>query len=286
MLGYLWALLKPLMMFAILYIVFAMRQLDTELSFTPEWTEDISHVTKKSENDVLIPYKLSQTIGYFTPDGKIVSSIPYPSKASISENYYATYAENNKNAKVYNNKNSFVTNLNFAGFPFFDEDRLYVFLPGGCSFIQCNSNGEQMWRYEYFSPVTAFSSSKGGTASGFADGTICTFDEKGNIKNQFAPGGSRIPVILGIDISDDGEMTATICGQEKQRFVLSKKDGEHNKIIFHEYLENDQSHQVLVKFNRKNDVVYYDANKNITTIKVTPRTNELVEVGIWLTAAG
>ena len=38
---------------------------------------------------------------------------------------------------------------------------------------------------------------------------------------------------------------------------MAQKSGEHSKIIFHEYLEKASVKQELVKFNSKDNVVYY-----------------------------
>lgn len=271
-------LIPSAILFCLLYIIFAFRQMGTELAFTPEWTEDISHVKKAKEDDELIPFRLGQTLGYFTPDGKIVSYVSFPSKATISDDYFATFNENNSKTNVFSKTGDVDFILNYSGFPYFDENRIFVMLPGGSSFIQCNEMGEQVWKYEYFAPVTAFASSNGGTAAGFADGSITSFSKDGTILQQFAPGGSNIPVILGIDISDDGNMIACISGQNKQRFVISKKEGEHSKIIFHEYLEKDQTKQLLVKFNSKNDTVYYDANNSVGIVNIKTLKSSKVPV--------
>ena len=57
-------------------------------------------------------------------------------------------------------------------------------------------DGSQLWKYESYAPVTAFSSSTGGTVAGFADGTLVSFDNSGNQTQRFSPGGSTYEVIL------------------------------------------------------------------------------------------
>ena len=85
-------LLVPIaVIFCVLYIIFSVQPMGHEIHFTPEWTEDISHIQENSNNTKKIPFKLSQNIGYFTPDGKIVSSITFPFKSTISEKWYATF---------------------------------------------------------------------------------------------------------------------------------------------------------------------------------------------------
>ncbi|MFA6937248.1 MAG: hypothetical protein WCQ67_03355 [Treponema sp.] len=253
-------LILSAIIFCILYIIFAFKPLGSELNLSPDWTEDISRIKKTNSKDKLIPFRLGQNIGYFTPDGKIASSISFPCKASISKTFYTTFSEDNSSAPLNYADGSLAATLNYSGFPFFDDDRIFVFLPGGSSFLQCDIRGNKIWQYESYSPITSFDSSENGTVAGYADGSIVSFTKSGKISQQFSPGGSTFAVILGTGISNDGSMIASVSGQDKQRFVLAKKDGEHSKVIFHEYLEKDQTKQVLVKFNKKDNTVYYDCN--------------------------
>ena len=232
--------------FCVLYIIFSVQPMGSEIHFTPEWTEDISHVQENTNDAKKIPFKLSQNIGYFTSDGKIVSSITFPFKSTISEKWYSTFGASSTKTDFFFTDGTLAGTIEEAGFPFFDQDRIFVMQPGGTSFIKCNSEGKREWNYENSSPITAFSSSKNGTVAGYADGTVISFLQNGKIDQKFAPGGSNYDVILGVAISEDGNKIACVSGQDQQRF------------IDHEYLENSISRQTLVKFNDNSDYVYFN----------------------------
>ena len=263
--------------FCLLYIVLAFRTLSTELHLTPEWTVDISAVEGISGTDDIIPYRLGQNIGYFTEDGKIASRIPYPVKAAISKSFYAPYGTDNESTEFYNSDGTVAGIINERGFPFFDDSNAYIFLPGGNAFATCDSSGNVNWKFESYAPITAFSSGKGGVAVGLADGNIVSFEHNGKQIQKFAPGGSSIPVILGLAISDDGKTVACVSGQNSQRFVVARKtEDNHTKIIFHEYLENDYNSQVLVKFGNDGKTIYYDYNGGIGIVNIEKLTSKQV----------
>ena len=71
----------------------AAKPLGKEYQFTPEWRKSIATPTIKSvpAGTNLISFKLGQSIGYFTEDGQITTFKSFPSKASISSEYYALY---------------------------------------------------------------------------------------------------------------------------------------------------------------------------------------------------
>lgn len=245
--------------FCVLYIIFAMRPLGKELHLIPEWTQDIFHVSEKpqAEKKELIPFKLGQNIGYFTEDGAVIRNIPFPYKAAVSDSYYTTFGTDNKSADFFNADGTKAGTIELPGFPFFDRDRIYVFLPGGTSFVKCSTDGSPLWKFENYAPITAFSSSKGGTVAGYADGTLISFNNDGSVNHRFSPKGSRHEIIFGVGISSDGNSVSCISGRDRQRFVTAKKDKGHSRIVFHEYLETESSEQVIVKYSLNDRAVYY-----------------------------
>ena len=72
--------------FCVVYILFAIRPLGKEYQFEPEWKIDVTNptISENSENEPLLPFKLGQSMGYFTPSGKVVNFVTFPQKSSIS----------------------------------------------------------------------------------------------------------------------------------------------------------------------------------------------------------
>ena len=242
----------------ILYIIFAIKPLGEEFQFIPEWKIDITNPSIERSDEVKHPFKLGQAMGYFTDSGKVTSFISFPFKATISESRYASYMENNFSCDYYNANGEKEGTIKEYGFPHFDGERMYIFNPGGNSFQELDPNGKKIWEFESTSPVTAFDSSEGGCIAGFADGSIAQFDHSGKILQQFSPGGSEFQIISGAAVSSDGEYIAIVSGQNKERFVLAKKEDAHSKIVFHEFSDSSKPYQKLVKFSKDNSKVYYD----------------------------
>lgn len=249
--------------FAIFYIVLSSRPLGKELHFIPQWTVDISRPVKARLDDITlfensIPFKLGQMLGYITEDGAILQSTSFDYKATISSAYYAPYSTHSDSIAISIPQGEKIASIEKTGFPFFTEDGLYLFLPGGSSFSRIGEDGSVLWTYESYAPITAFATSPSGCAAGFADGNVISFTNDGTIDQQFAPTGSKYPVILGIAMSKSGGMIACVAGLEQQRFVLAKKSGSHTEIIFHEYLQHEVTRQVPVMFSGNGKTVYYN----------------------------
>ena len=262
--------MQYLQFFVKFYIWLAIRPLGKEYQFDPGWKIDVTNptISENSEDEPLIPFKIGQSMGYFTPSGKVVNFVTFPQKSSISKFGYTFYNFNNSSATFYSPDGKKLFTSNQSGFPMIDDDRIFTFLPGGCSFSMNDENGKSKWEYSGAIPITAFDSSKAGIAVGFADGNICQFEINGNLTQRFAPGGSEIPVILGIAVSSDGKYVASVCGQNKQRFVLAQKDGAQTKIIAHEFLDSKSTNQMLVKFSADDKTVYFNSGKILGIVDV------------------
>lgn len=247
------------------YIVLAVQPLTSELHFTPEWSiETDSPSSKAKQDDILIPYKLGQNAGYFTPDGRIVHSVSFPFKTSITDSCYTTYTNGSESFTVYDTDGNPQFQVNEYGFPFLQDDRVYLMLPGGNALAQYDRNGNQLWQYESYAPITAFNSSQEGCIAGLADGTLIVFNNEGKKCMDYVPGGSTTNIILGADISDDGKTVACITGQGQQRLVVSHFDQDTIHTIYHRYFDTDLQRQTMVKF--EGDNIYFNYNGGLGVV--------------------
>ena len=250
--------------FVVLYLLFAVKPLAKEYHYNPVWKIYTSNQIISDDASQKFYFKIGGKIGYFTENKNITLSKTYSDYAAISDYYYATYDTNARNLDFFDNRGNLCGTLESEGFPFFDENRIFVFLPGGSSFAFCNPDGKTKWTGENVIPITAFSSNENFTAAGYADGNIRIFENSdGNNILTYAPGGSDYPVIMGVGISDDGNLIASVSGHESQRFVLAQKQETQTKILYHKFLETDSNYRTLVHFCEDQKKVFYSYKDNL-----------------------
>lgn len=274
------ALIIVAILVTLLYLFLAPRPLGKEYQFTPVWKISIlsQPVSDKIDN-VKMHFRLGQSIGYFTGDGQITLHEQFQDKVSISNTFYAKYSSDAVNTPFYTVNGDKAGEIQAAGYPYFAGDLIFVFLPGGASFAKCEFNGAISWRYEGTLPITAFTAKKNYVAAGFADGTIKLFDiQNGNCILSFAPGGSDYPVILGLDISDDGQYIASVSGHEKQRFVLAHREENQPKIIYHSFLKEGMPYRTLVHFTEDSSQIIYNYQGNIGVYNLKTQKENIIPV--------
>ena len=270
-----------IIIFTLLYLFFAAKPLSKEYQFNPVWNINTSYPVVKNSNlqEKPVHFHLGQTIGYFDSEGTVTHYKTFPSKVSISDFYYATYDTNASNIPFYFPDGKEAGIISASGYPYFVEDLIYVMLPGGSSFAKCDEKGNIMWQYEGIIPITAFSAKKDFTAVGLSDGTIKVFDNRtGETQITFAPGGSDYPVILGLDISEDGQYIASISGHNQQRFVVSHKENDRQKIIYHTFLDTDSPYRTLIHFCDDKNRVFYNFEDNLGIYDLKNQTNTFIKL--------
>ncbi|GMO61226.1 MAG: hypothetical protein Ta2A_07210 [Treponemataceae bacterium] len=275
--------------FFVLYTFFAGLPLNKQLQFEPQWIRDISlqHdfvdpvASETSFNETnLIPYKLGQSIGYFTGEGQIASLVPYDFDAAISRYYYSPYAPDAASTDFYDNNGKKSGTIQASGFPYFDENHIFVFHPGGTSFSECDAEGNVLWTNANYTPITSFASSEGGVAIGTADGTVKVLSHSGEVLADIVPGGSIHPIVLGSAISEDGSFVACLTGYPEQYISLIKVENGINRVIFNELLPSRIREQLFLKFSKSSNILYFEHAQGLSTLDLsTHRTTELPTVG-------
>ncbi len=266
---------------SIIYIILAVKPLSYEYQFTPVWKINTSNpkITETLSNKENHYFHLGQTLGYFDEDGNISLYKSFPAKVSISDYYYATYDSTADKTEFYHNNGEKAGIIEASGFPYFVEDLVYVFLPGGASFSKCTESGKVLWTFEGTFPITAFAAKKNYTAVGFANGTIKVLNnDTGTTIIDFAPGGSDYPVILGLDISEDGQYIASISGHKQQRFVLSHREENQQKIIYHKFFDYDSPFRSIVHFCNDGKRVFYNYYEGIGIYDLSDKSEKTIPI--------
>ena len=269
-----------ILIISIIYIILAVKPLNKEYSFTPVWKISTANPVINNSNSKPNSYfHLGQTLGYFDEDGNISLYKSFPSKVSISNSYFATYDSEAKNTEFYNSDGSKAGVIEASGFPYFAGNLVYVFLPGGCSFSKCSETGKILWTFEGTFPITAFAAKENYTAVGLSNGTIKVLNnENGSTEIDFAPGGSDYPVILGLDISEDGQYIASISGHNHQRFVLSHREENQQKIIYHRFFEHDSPYRTIVHFGKDGKRVFFNFYKGLGIYDIESKEEQTLEL--------
>ncbi|HNY20865.1 MAG TPA: hypothetical protein PKO22_01820 [Treponemataceae bacterium] len=257
--------------FLAIYMFVAAKPMGSDIYFEPAWTTNLENTQDPGETAPKTPpeafkqagveaFMLGERYGFFTADGKILSSYATPNRVSATPVAWATYPEDARDTIVRTPDGSPRMTVSGSGFVHLDGDRTFLFLPGGDAVSQYGEGGRLLWTREHIAPITAFNSSPAGTVMGYADGYLACVAPDGTERFGFYPGGSDREVIFGAALSEDGKLTACVSGIDRQRFILVRASGGQHKIIYHTYLKGNLRRQAFVDFEKGGNFAFFESD--------------------------
>lgn len=269
----------------VVYLFVAVRPLNRELSFKPEWTIDIysSQLSplpekKPGDGDELIPFRIGNTLGFVTGSGVLVNRQNLTYDGTVGNNLYCLYSQTQIKSDFYGTDGKLSVSIKDSGFPFITDYGIYVFSPGGDSVAAYDFQGNLVWERQSSDVITAFNDSESGTILGYSNGQLTYIDKNGETVFSFIPGGSQYPLIFGAAISSDGRYAACISGVENQRFILISIKDKQYKIIHHEYLSQDIKTNLLVQFDNDSGYVYYQRAEGLGVVSLKTKKVHIIPV--------
>lgn len=276
----------------IIYMFLAAFPTGPSMYFKPVWTVQVSSSTAETDlggadmTERFHPFKLGDRYGFFSSEGKIALSRTAQQKVSISSTGWSEYPENASAAEIRSPDGTLIASVNGTGYVHLDEDRVFLFLPGGDAVSQYDNTGNALWTREHTAPITAFDSSAKATVIGYADGALTALGRDGNELFSFYPGGSDHGVILGAAVSSDGTLVACVSGIDRQRFLLIKIAGNQYKIVHHEWLVGNLRRQVNVEFESTGRYAFFESAEGLGMVdcerlamQILPIQGTIISVG-------
>lgn len=266
------------------YMFVAVRPLNRELSFNPEWTIDIAAESLSpvppgdQGEEEQIPFRIGNTLGFVTGNGKLLGRQNVTYDGTIGNNLYCLYSQTQAKSDFYNTEGKLSVAINDSGFPYLTNHRIYIFSPGGDSVAAYDFQGNLVWERQNSDVITAFNDSESGTIIGYSNGQLTYIDRDGNTVFSFIPGGSQYPLIFGAAVSSDGRYAACISGVENQRFILISIKDRQYKIIYHEYLPGDIKTNLTVQFDNDSGYVYYQRAEGLGVVSLKTKKLHLMPV--------
>lgn len=278
-------------LFVIAYIFIFALPISEDVFFEPIHSELLDEV-EPSEASVsipdeeLFPFVLRSKFGYFTQSGKIVRNNPAAYYTTVSEKGYAHSDPQNTQTDVYAPDGTMLGTIPVAGFVRLDNNRAYVFEPGGNTVSCYTVAGERVWQYGHTGVITAFHSTAAGAVIGFSDGKLVYILPDGRELFGFYPGGSKYEIIFGAAISQDGTMAACVSGIEPQRVILiDTADKQQYKIIHHSYLEKPLTRRAFMSFDSAGAFLLFERADGLGIIDCGKRQTHRIKQKGTITAA-
>ena len=279
----------------IAYILLAAQPIPQETILSSNWLSSLEaeYDESKQARGQLIPFTLGGRFGYVDPEGNLSLNKEREQTVSLSAEYWAEYPPSPRELLIHNvRQDTEITLSGPQGYPLFLDGRIFLIAKDQCSLEELDRNGQVLWSYSFEAPLTCIDAAGSYVLTGTLDGMIDLLDGKGTpLFPSFAPGASRIPVILGCRISSDGSKLAVISGIDKQRFLFLERYGSNDyRVTYHEFLQGEGFRREMQMAFIENDTrvifeqeaglgVYDVRSRSSITLPLSGRLETLDEMG-------
>ncbi|HAE22238.1 MAG TPA: hypothetical protein DCG47_07945 [Spirochaetaceae bacterium] len=276
--GRTWRLGISLLVLALIVAYFFLfpETLPAELGIRAQWRISSEATGQFSAVNEGIPFSFQDRFGYFSPDGRASAIGLSAGGTQISGERYIQ-GDTATNSALFDAEGKLIGRIEGYG-PFFVGNRLFSATPDGLGLRAHDAFASAQWLYMFPSHLSAFNASPTLAIGGTVDGTIEGVGLDGSRVFSFAPGGSRLQVILGLAISPNAKHIAAISGVDPQRLVVLGQGAGDYRVISHRYLDSDYREPVRVAFMPGDRYVLYRRPDGIGIWSIDGKVDELLPI--------
>lgn len=248
------------------FFAFAER-LSPELSAVPRWRVDMApgqsaggapaaRPSDTAQAGEPIAFVAGNRYGYFLADGTVLFVADAASTVAISDKAFVTTEPGSQDGFVQQPRSKARVAIQDVR-PFFSAGRLFSASSDGTGVSAYDGSGHLQWSYTFPCQISAFASSGNLIVGGTVDGWLEGVNADGTKAFEFAPGGSRLPVILGAAISPSGAWVAAMSGIDRQRLIVLSRGDSKFRVQSHRYLDSNYREPVkLIIMSDERHVLY------------------------------
>ena len=271
----------------IIYIFLTPRPISEETVLKPRWISSLeTNYTINLEYfpalgaGELLPFILGDRFGFVADDGSFAINQIRSAYISLSDKHWAEYEHLPSSIQVMNPLNEITLVINEPkGYPLFLDNRIFIVGSEQNSITALDPDGEELWTFDFPSPITCIDAANGYVLAGTLDGVMILLDSRGiPVSVPFEPGGSRLSVILGCAISQDATRMALISGIDNQRFLLLERTGNIYRVVYHSFLGSGFRRPVHVRFVDNDTKVVFEREGGLAIYSINSRVSTTISL--------
>lgn len=262
------------------YFLLGAEPLAREYLARPSWRTALKPVVVPSVSSEAYGFSKKDWYGFIGNTGDLILAEKTPGGAVVSDWAYVANQTGPEPGTMYELRGIDGTRLGSfqGGYPFFANDRLFTAARDGTTLSAYGRDGTSIWAHSFPSQISAFAANNELAIGGTVDGWIEAVDIQGNRVLRFAPGGSRLPVILGVGVSPSSSWIAILSGLDSQRLVVLGRGKSDYRVVSHRYLESNYREPARVAVLGDDRYVLYRQPEGVGVWEVTGRSNDTLPI--------
>ncbi|HVP19170.1 MAG TPA: hypothetical protein VMU36_09250 [Spirochaetia bacterium] len=270
----------------VLYFALFPYPLGKELVAKPSWAVDIATTSSNSAagdlpgsgDEGISPFQLGDLFGYVGPEGKLVHVGQRLFQTALSQTGYINYTRVGTDWIMRDPHGARLLAFSGFGYPLLSPDgrRVLVVSPDSTGLREVDGNGDTAWSRDFPATMTSVSLQGDFLLVGLLNGSLQLLGRNGRPIFQAPPSPSRIPVIYGCAVTNDGAFIASVSGLEPQVLTVLGRNGLSYTGALREILSTDYRREVRVGFSPDSRCLYYEDGRGVGLVEPSSgRTSSL-----------
>ena len=231
-------------------------------------------------------FQLGGTFGYITGDGGLLHAEKTLFRVALAETGFINYTRLGTDWLLQDRNGKRVLSFSGHGYPLLSGDgkRIFNVKTDLTGIIESDKAGEPLWDRDFPSMMTSISLRGESLLVGLLNGTLLLLGRQGSPLFEYAPGESRIPVILGDAVSGDGALLAAVSGIDPQYLTVMRRGGSTFARLSKTALSSDFRREVRMSFSPDSRFLMLEGERS--TGLYDPASRRLSWVSLRGTVAG
>lgn len=275
-----------ILIFITYFFVFG-RHLPSEITYIPLWVEDlkITDIFARNSDQIPEPFRLNEKFGYLYNNGKITYMEDLLYGVAADGNGFISYSRQNDVLVIRDIDGRFLNTIDLAGYPFFSGNRRFIISYDNNRISEINNTGTIIWQKTFSSSITEISAVPSLVFIGTVDGKFSLIDSMGTVVFSHAIKTSRINVVYGGTVSENGDHILTVSGIDPQLISLWSRDSDGYRIDASWEIDQDLRRHAVTGFSddglfafveAEDELFFLELKKNkVKSIQITGRLQNI-----------
>lgn len=274
----------------VLYFALFPYPLGKELVAKPVWAVDVSsaasnnagggEASMSSAPQEAFPFRLGDLFGYVAADGTLLHLGHTLFQVALSRTGYINYARMGTDWIIRDPRGQRTASFSGNGYPLLNADgsRVLVVSSDLTGLAEVDRNGDAAWSRDFPAIMTSLSLQGDFLLVGLLNGSLQLLNRNGVPVYQGPPGSSRIPVIYGCAVTQDGSFIASISGIGPQVLSVLGRNGSSYAGTLRIPLSADYRREVRMGFSPDSRYLYYEARDGVGMVEPREGWSTLVQL--------
>lgn len=231
--------------------------LGKELVPKPDWALSIgadaapAAAAAERQAESFAPFQLAGTFGYVDGDGGLVFKGNPLFRVALTDAGFINFTRIGSTWIFQDIRGNRVFSFSGNGYPVLSRgaERLFTISTDLTGIREYDTDGEPLWSRDFPSLITCLSMQSDYVLAGLLNGSLQLVGRAGEELVDYAPSGSRIPVIFGCAVSMDGRRIAAVSGVDGQFLSVLERQGSDFRPVSHIPLDSDFRSEIRMEFS-------------------------------------